>query len=47
MVGIHALAIPRNALILSLQRSSLDRSEILLRLERKPPHTHLMNKTCL
>jgi hypothetical protein len=36
MVGIRALIIPYNAPTLSLQRSSLDRYETLLRLNSQP-----------
>jgi hypothetical protein len=46
MVDIRALTIPRNIPIVSLQRSSLGRSEILLRLGRRPTHDQLINKTC-
>jgi len=42
MVGIHALTIPHNAPILSLQMLSLSRSEILLRSSRKFTHAHLI-----
>jgi hypothetical protein len=43
MMNIRVLAISCNAPILSLRGPSLDKSEILLRLGKKPTHTHLMN----
>jgi len=45
---MHALAIPRNAPILSLQRLSLVRSEILLRLElmQKSKLTQVVEGNC-
>jgi len=41
MVGIHALTIHRNSLILSLRRTLLSKSETLLRPNRKSTHVHL------
>jgi hypothetical protein len=46
MVDIRALIIPSNAPILSLQRSSLSKSETFIRLDGKPTYAHLMNRTC-
>jgi hypothetical protein len=45
MVGVHALTIPHNTPILSLQRLSMGRSEAFLRLSRKLIHAHLINRT--
>jgi hypothetical protein len=46
MVGIRALTISHNALILSLRRSSLGRYETILRPGRKPIHVHIINRAC-
>ena len=46
MMDICALIIPRNAPILSLQRSSPGKSKTFIRLGGKPTHAHLMNRTC-
>jgi len=45
MMGIRTLTISCNAPILSLQRSSLDKYETLLRPDRKLTHVHIMNRT--
>jgi hypothetical protein len=46
MVGIRALTVSYNTHILSLQRPSLGKYEIPSRPDKKPTHSHLINRAC-